>query len=364
MLTPSVQVLLVDDDDIDRELVRRLLSPRYTVREAYSGAIAQEIIAEQVPDCVLLDYRLPDVYGIHLLPIFTERYIPVIILTGEESPEIIVQAMLDGAQDYLVKSHLTSLSLERAIVNAIEKVAMRRDIEEKNRQLRDLTSELTLAEQRERRRISQVLHDHIQQTLYGIQMRVHLMQGDISDPAELREHLKVIEGLTTDAIHATRTLTVELSPPVLHEEGFASAFRWLANQMAETHGLRVTIRSEGEHPPLSEDLRVLLFQLVRELLFNVIKHAGVNEAEVILDVQNDHLVITVSDKGRGFDLAELNRRRAAGGGFGLFSIRERLALFGGRLELQSKPGSGVQAKIIAPTHIAALEFPVVESARL
>lgn len=259
METPSVRLLLVDDDDIDRELVRRLLSPRFTVREAFSGALAQEMIAEQVPDCVLLDYRLPDVYGIYLLPFFTARYIPVILLTGEESPEIIVQAMRDGAQDYLVKGHLSSLSLERAITNAIEKVAMRRDLDEKNRLLRDLTSELTLAEQRERRRISQVLHDHIQQTLYGIQMRAHLIHEDAGHIPAIREHIDAIEKLTTEAIHATRTLTVELSPPVLHEEGFASAFRWLANQMAESHGLQVDVHSDGEHQSLSEDLRVLLF---------------------------------------------------------------------------------------------------------
>jgi signal transduction histidine kinase len=347
----SVDLLLVDDDDIDRELVRRLLDHNYLVHEVSTGRDALELVQTQPPDCILLDYRLPDIGGLELLPFFTASYIPVIILTGEESPEVIVQAMQGGAQDYLVKSHLSRVALEHAINNAIEKMVMRRDIEQKNEQLRDLASALTLAEQRERRRISQVLHDHVQQMLYGIQMRAHLLGVDASATPELQEHVQAIEALTQDAIRTTRTLTVELSPPVLQDEGLAAAFRWLANHMADMYGLQVSVDAQTDYHSSSEDLQVLLFQLVRELLFNVVKHAGVKEATLALSDDGARIVIRVSDAGAGFDPAKLATMREGKSGFGLYSVRERLALFGGQLEIDTRPGQGVRATIQVPKQL-------------
>src|SRR5690606_5611854 len=116
------------------------------LHEASAGTQALQIVHDHSPACILLDYRLPDIDGLQLLPQFTQAYIPVIILTGEESPEVIVQAMQLGAQDYLVKNHLSRVALEHAITNAIEKIALRRDIEQKNHQVRALASALTLAE--------------------------------------------------------------------------------------------------------------------------------------------------------------------------------------------------------------------------
>ena len=119
MVEPQIELLLVDDDEVDRELVCRLLSAMHVVHEAATAAEALAIIEAQRPDCVLLDYRLPDVDGLQMLPIFTRAYIPVIILTGEESPQVVVQAMQQGAQNYLVKNNLTQIGLQHAITGAI-----------------------------------------------------------------------------------------------------------------------------------------------------------------------------------------------------------------------------------------------------
>src|SRR3954451_5468365 len=191
-LGASVRLLLVEDDGIDRETVRRLLGDGYVVTDVATGKAALEEIGAVPPDAVLLDFRLPDMEGIDLIPYCVQAFVPVILLTGEDSPEVIVQAMQIGAQDYLVKGHIGRNALARAIDNAIEKVALRRDLvhqqaqlaqqalalERSNRQVRALASALTLAEQRERRRISQILHDHVQQMLYGIQMRIYLIGLD------------------------------------------------------------------------------------------------------------------------------------------------------------------------------------------
>ena len=355
MLEPQIELLLVDDDEVDRELVCRLLSAMHVVHEAATAGEALALIEAQRPDCVLLDYRLPDIDGLQLLPIFTRAYIPVIILTGEESPEVVVQAMQQGAQNYLVKNSLTQIGLQHAITGAIEKVTLKRDVEEKNRQLRQLASALTLAEQRERRRVSQILHDHVQQILYGIQMRSQLIALDAAPDERVRDHLAALQSLVAEAIRTTRTLTVELSPPVLQSEGLAASLQWLASHMAEHYGLHVVLNIVSDYKGANDDLRMLLFQLVRELLFNVVKHAGVREASVSLAEDGDNLVICVADCGRGFDAVQRAALGASsigassnGSGFGLYSVRERLALFGGQLKVDSVLGQGVQATVVVP----------------
>src|SRR5688572_4329230 len=133
MTTQELQLLLVEDDDIDREAVHRLLDSKYVVKDAPTGRQALKMVASQRPDGILLDYRLPDCDGLQLLSQFAADGIPVVILTGEENPEIIVEAMRQGAQDYLVKDNISRASLDHAIVNAIEKGTLKRDLEEKQR---------------------------------------------------------------------------------------------------------------------------------------------------------------------------------------------------------------------------------------
>jgi signal transduction histidine kinase len=118
--------------------------------------------------------------------------------------------------------------------------------------------------------------------------------------------------------------------------------------MKEIHDLNVEVEIFDEYRMPGEDLRLLIFQLARELLFNVVKHAGINRAKLTMFEQNNQCLICVSDEGRGFDGAKVMKQMGIKGGFGLFSIRERLALFGGRLEIDSQQGAGVRATIIVP----------------
>jgi signal transduction histidine kinase len=368
-LGEPIRLLLVEDDEIDREAVRRLLGAGYVVTYVATGKDALERVAAFPPDAVLLDFRLPDMEGIDLLPHFVQSFIPVILLTGEDSPEVIVQAMQKGADDYLVKGHIGRTALARAIDNAIEKVALKRDLalqqaqmaeqsmalERSNRQVRALASALTLAEQRERRRISQILHDHVQQMLYGIQMRTYLIGLDVPEESKLyiHEHLAEMEALVEEAIQSTRTLTVELSPPVLQSEGLGAAFSWLANQMARLYDLQVDLELSQDYQLTSDDLRVLIFQLVRELLFNVVKHAHVNQARVIMGLEDSRFVVQVEDSGVGFDPTPLIEvEEQSGSGFGLYSIRERLALFGGEVTINSRPGEGTTVSLALPQTVA------------
>jgi signal transduction histidine kinase len=357
MAEENIKLLLIEDDDVYRELVRQMLGPGYLICEASTGNGGLELARLHQPDCILLDYRLPDIDGLQLLAILAREYFPVVMLTVEESPEVIVQAMQWGAQDYLVKTHLFKVSLHQAIANAIEKVALKcdlkkkqRDLEEKNRQIRDLASALTLAEQRERRRIAQLLHDEVQQMLYGIQLRVHLIAQEAGPElqASIKAHLEQMEQFIKEGIRLSRSLAVELSPPLLKDEGLAEAFEWLADQMREMHNLDIELNVRGDGHSLAEDLWLLVFQLVRELLFNVVKHAGVRQARLEMFEEGDYLVIRVQDEGVGFDVETLKNKPGSGSGFGLYSVRERLDLFGGRLAMESTPGQGTRMTIFVP----------------
>lgn len=223
-------------------------------------------------------------------------------------------------------------------------------VRQRTEQLRSLASQLTLAEQGERRRISQILHDDLQQLLFGLQVRVQMLEIDlkrnvIPAPPDSAEPLSA---LIDRAIRTTRSLSVDLSPPVLEGEGLNQSFEWLKFQMEDVHGLDLELTiADGCCRVPGKDMRVLIFQLVRELLFNVVKHSGVKKARLDAFEKEGFLTLCVSDEGRGFDVESLAARQSRTG-LGLFSVRERLALFGGRLHVDSHPGKGTTATITIP----------------
>lgn len=227
-------------------------------------------------------------------------------------------------------------------------------VEQRTAQVRDLASRLTMAQLEERRHIAQILHDDLQQLLYGVEMKLTMLRDDLNDleRPDLLETLDEGYAWIERAINTARQLTVELSPPLLKDEGLVDALGWLQRQMLDLHGLDVTVESEGKIYLKDEDLHVLLFQTVRELLFNVKKHAGVNKATVTLKREGDTLVVRVGDRGKGFDTDALGAQGERAGGFGLFSIRERLNLIGGHLEIDSQPGNGTRVEVRAPLALA------------
>jgi PAS domain S-box-containing protein len=219
-------------------------------------------------------------------------------------------------------------------------------------QLRDLAFELTHVEQVERRRLAHILHDHLQQLLVGAKMRLDSTLRCAKDE-NLRAAVKHADDLLNESIEVSRSLTVELSPPILHDGGLGPALEWLARRMQDEHGLTVEITTEEGANPAAENVRVLLFQSVRELLFNVVKHAKVKSATVEMTSPSDDRVrIVVADEGIGFDDTEVFVPRDAFTGFGLYSIRERLDLLRGQMAVSSTPGKGTQVTLTAPLQLS------------
>ena len=242
----------------------------------------------------------------------------------------------------------TKRSLLEEVQDLLEtEIAERKRVEEMQRageaRLRTLTSQLSLAEERERRQIAAELHDNVGQILAMMKMTlVRLERMEIS--GEVAETVQKLKDLCEQAIGGTRFLISELSPPVLYELGFESAISWLAEKHEEKHGIRVEIEDDKAPKPLSDDVRVFLFQAVRELLMNTAKHARVGEAKISLRRDREGIRITVADWGRGFDTSELKKS----GGFGLYNIGERLNTVGGSFSVESEPGRGTRVVLLAP----------------
>ena len=223
-------------------------------------------------------------------------------------------------------------------------------VEERTAQVRTLASLLTLAEQEERRRLAQILHDDLQQCLYGIQIKLLFISDSVaaSVQPDLAVHAQEAYKWLNDAIKIVRQLTVDLSPPVLQGEGLVDALTWLATNLQKVYGFTMVLDAEHNFVDINEDMRVLLFQIIRELLFNVIKHADIDHAMVTLrEEASDRLTITVEDAGCGFDIESAEARHE--GGFGLFSVRERVNLFGGHMVIHAVPGQGTRITLSLPS---------------
>jgi len=214
--------------------------------------------------------------------------------------------------------------------------------------LQQMASELMLAEERERRRIASVLHDAVVQTLALSKLKVDGLRRTTRNG--IHDRLTEIYGLIDESISRTRTLTADLSPPILYDLGLPAAIRWLGDRLRDDHHVSFEVESPSRTwRPLDEQTRVVLFQAVRELLINVGKHAHATKCRVRLAQDDKNVRIEVEDNGRGFTPTASTNYGA--GGLGLFNIRQRLQYLGGNLALDTEPGKGTRVVLIAPLHV-------------
>ena len=228
-----------------------------------------------------------------------------------------------------------------------ERLKMEERLRRSNKHLRTLASELLMAEESERRRISVDLHDNVSQSLAVAKLRLDALL-DQARECDMIGPIREVRKLIDESIQQTRALMTELSPSVLYELGFEPAVEWLTEQVRTKHGIAVRFESDLRNRRLDQDVQILLFQAVRELLINVVKHAKAIEASISIREFGDHLRIMVRDDGVGFDVSRIDAGVDAEGGFGLFSLRERLQYFGGRLKVTSRSGKGTFVTVEIP----------------
>ncbi len=225
------------------------------------------------------------------------------------------------------------------------------ELEHRTAQLSQLASDLTLAEQHAREQLAKTLHDGLQQLLVSAMLNLDRHVAREAQRAGSSGELLVrAKNHLDEAITAARSLSLELFPPALHGSGLPAALTWLAERTRNQYGLAVQVSADPLANSDRKDVRTLLFESVRELLFNAVKHAQVDRVTIDLSLdQDDALSITVADRGIGFDPAGLvDRGKTGQAGWGLFSIRERLTLLGGRFDIESAPGQGTRFRLVAP----------------
>jgi signal transduction histidine kinase/ActR/RegA family two-component response regulator len=388
----NLRILFVEDDPLDAELALRELHKsgfntewqRVDTKEEFTNRLAQD-----PPDVIISDHVMPQFSSAGALQCLNESglMIPFIVVSHAIGEEQAVGLMRDGAADFLMKDRLGRLGeavrhalnerqlraqyaeaqqdlrllnqdLEKRIVERTaelkvanntleERVAERtQELATSYARLRTLATDLTVAEQTERRRLATELHDYLAQLLVVIRMKVGQLLKLDQDP-EPRKILQDADQLLRQSLDYTRTLVSELAPRALYERGLGVALQWLGDQMVRQKILNVEIALDSsEQPPLPETDAVLLFHSIRELLFNVLKHGKTDRASVSMRYAQNVLSLTVSDHGAGFDVARL--RGDCSDRFGLLSIRERMAAIGGSFDIQSEQGKGTIASLHLP----------------
>lgn len=217
-----------------------------------------------------------------------------------------------------------------------------RELADREQRLRELSSELQRVEQRERQRLATLLHDHVQQMLVAAKLRVDLVAGQSVEPARSRL-IGVVERMG-DAINATRDLSVQLAPPLLHDQGLAVALDWLTARLGNMHGLVVQQDLDPAADPRNETGRDILFHTAHELLLNVVKHSQSNQVELSLSRGNGCYRLEIADQGVGFEADSSTQQ----GSFGLFQLRQWLENAAGTLVVDSHPGQGTRVIATLP----------------
>jgi signal transduction histidine kinase len=223
---------------------------------------------------------------------------------------------------------------------------MERQARETGNRLRSLASELNLSEERTRRTIAQALHDEVGQTLALARMKLSSALN-LPEETTVEKIVEEVLDMLGLVIKETRSLMVEISPPVLHDLGLEAAIDWMAERMSSEHGIPIETMNTGDFSDLEHDMKVMLYQMTRELLVNIVKHSGGRRVLVTVERDEHTIGITVRDDGKGFDAREAGSP-AADSGFGLFSIRERLKSFNGSLQIESQKGKGTTVSVRLP----------------
>ena len=221
---------------------------------------------------------------------------------------------------------------------------VREVLRKRTRKVRRLSRALIHAKENERTRIREILHDDLQQLLFAARMNIQNLQERASLRASHDTLANRAEELLTDGLRVTRGLTAQLTPPD-DEQSLVAQFEWLAVRMQEAYGLQVTVLSRGQPRMPGQDCRLFLYRVVQELLFNVVKHAGVDQATLRLIDEEAAIRVEVEDEGNGFDP---DGDSSSGGGSGLLTISERVEMIGGTMSLESAPGDGTRVRIVLP----------------
>ena len=386
-------ILIVDDIEENIQLLADILHTEgYRIAYGTNGDELPTVAGRILPDLVLMDIEMPGISGYEVCRRLKEgpetREIPVIFISAHRGrPEDIVKGFGVGASDYVTKPFNTAELLARVrthldlkcktaeLRHARDELELRveertgelesinRELARENQErfrterellrhqgmLRSMAAELTLTEERERREIASDIHDGIGQALAMIKIDLGMLKRTMTSP----EHVETLDGIiryVRQTIKETRDLSYELSSPVLYTVGIGAAVKKLIEKIVEKHPVAIDFHYDQEVKLPNSPLRIHLFRSIRELLFNVIKHARATHVKLSIERVGDRVTVVVEDDGVGFESSGECFNMDIRQGFGLFSIRERLFHLGGDFEIESTPGEGTRVVLSAPVN--------------
>jgi signal transduction histidine kinase len=269
---------------------------------------------------------------------------PISTLTLTRSVQV---ALRSRRRQYQVRDLVAQLA---NLNDTLEQRVAKRTAEavEQAQKLRLLSAQLSLAQEAERRRIGEMLHEDLQQLLVAARMQLAAL-GRTQDAAQREPIAREIADVLERSFKLTRSLSVELAPPVLYEHGLAAALEWLAAETRKNYNIEVTVEADYSANPKAADVRIFLFRAVRELLLNSAKHAGGSAVHITMQHrQPDKVRIIVADDGPGFDPNSLDHKRTGSQTVGLRNIRERVNSFGGEFQINSGPKRGTRITLSLP----------------
>lgn len=347
------KILVIDDNQTNLDLIKVLLNqdfPDYQVFLSLSGREGIEIAKQTLPDTILLDILMPETDGFevchHLKGYEPTSHIPILLVSAMSEKSYLVKGLNAGADAFISKP--VNRSELKAQVNVMLRIKHTEDLlRKRNEKLKNLNYELTIAEEKERRKIAEYLHDGLGQTISIAAIKLSsIARGELS-PA-VTKTLDESAELLRNAINESRTLVYDLSPPILHEFGLIAAIKWKLEQIEKGYEMNTIFRSDESSITLTTDMKILIYRMVCELLNNTIKHARASLiiVEIMKSVQN--IQVRVIDNGKGFNWSQ-GYSLSDLGGFGLFSLNERLDALQGSMEIESKPHKGVSITLSIPT---------------
>jgi PAS domain S-box-containing protein len=222
-------------------------------------------------------------------------------------------------------------------------------LRESEKQLRHLSTQLLTIQEQERKRISEELHDELGQALAVIKLRINFIKKRLrKDQLVMKEDCQGTLQYIDQVIENVRRLSRDLSPSILEDLGFSAALRWMVSEYMKHHQMKVSTDIAEIDPLLSPKARIILYRIFQEVLNNIEKHAQATHVSLAIKKEGDEICFSVKDNGKGFDLSEVLTRNSAEKGLGLATLRERVRMLGGSLDLWSEEGKGTRISFSIP----------------
>jgi len=332
-------ILIVDDDPTAREtLIAMLEGEDYDLQLAKDGFQALQMLDHIQPDLILLDVMMPGMDGfevcrrIRATPKIAE--VPILILTALDHRDALLMGIDSGADDFLTKpADRRELT---ARVRTITRLNRYHILMEQRENLRHMAERVVAAQEEERQRISRELHDDLGQALTTHLLALRNLQEDLSIPVEtMFERLQALHDQSYEIFVKIRRLAQDLRPPVLDALGLKLAMQTYCAEFTRRTHLPVIFEADPSLPVLPDIYNITLYRVLQEALTNIIKHAQASQAWVDLSVEEDIINLTIQDNGRG-----IPEEKVDSNGIGLASMRERMLIAGGKLNISSRPKRG------------------------